>query len=97
MGFYSSWTSFAICHHYVLYVCCRKLRISWFSAKYKLLGDDIVIWDEHLALLYRDIMIKTLGVEISDSKTHISKILLSLRKDISHLKARSLLFLLRLF
>ena len=98
MGFYSSWPTFTICHHYVLYVCCRKLKISWFNSKYKLLGDDIVIWDERLAILYRDIMIKTLGVEISDSKTHISKTFMEFAKryftpegEITHFPIKAIL------
>lgn len=69
MGFYSSWATFAIMHHFVIYACCRKLGISWYSSSYKLLGDDIVIYDTRLALEYK-ILISQLGVEISESKTH---------------------------
>lgn len=39
---------------------------------YRVLGDDVVIFDDFVATKYRDLM-QTLGVEISNDKTHISK------------------------
>jgi len=72
MGLYSSWNTFTICHHFILYVCCVTLNKSWFTAKYKLLGDDIVIWDKDIAEQYLEIMTKVLGVEISAPKSHVS-------------------------
>jgi len=52
MGAYSSWSSFALAHHYVVYYCCRKLKKSWKTLPYCLLGDDIVIGDKDVAELY---------------------------------------------
>lgn len=71
MGFYSSWGSFALSHHFIIYDCCCKLGIEWSTAKYSLLGDDIVIGDERLAKLYLT-RLADLGVEVSKAKTHVS-------------------------
>nr|URG16602.1 MAG: RNA dependent RNA polymerase [Mitoviridae sp.] len=71
MGAYASWSSFTLSHHYVMYYCCRELKIPYHTAKYCMLGDDIVIGDERLATLYIDVMLD-LGVDINLSKTHKS-------------------------
>lgn len=71
MGFYSSWASFAVAHHYVMFECCARLKIPYKEAKYVLLGDDILIGDRQLASAYLE-MITSLGVEISSIKTHQS-------------------------
>jgi hypothetical protein len=71
MGAYSSWNSFALCHHYVMYWCCKELNIPWRSAKYVILGDDVLIGDQRLAIKYKD-TITLLGVDISDIKSHVS-------------------------
>lgn len=71
MGFYSSWASFALAHHFVVFHCCKKLGIEWRTAPYYLLGDDVVICHEGLALEYKRV-IKELGMEISDPKSFIS-------------------------
>lgn len=71
MGAYSSWASFALAHHYVVYTCCRSLGIKWSDAPYVLLGDDIVIKHDALAKLYMETM-EYLGVRISLEKSHIS-------------------------
>lgn len=71
MGAYSSWASFALSHHYVVFRCCEKLGIKWATAKYCLLGDDILIGDDALAEMYISTM-EEIGVEISIPKTHQS-------------------------
>jgi hypothetical protein len=71
MGAYTSWNSFAITHHYVMYWCCKNLGIDWKTAPYCLLGDDILIGCDQLAKLYKEVL-QGLGVEISDIKTHDS-------------------------
>lgn len=71
MGFYSSWASFALAHHFVMFYACRKLKMDWKQAPYYLLGDDILICDEELARVYQEI-IKSLCVEISAPKSFIS-------------------------
>lgn len=71
MGLYSSWASFAVAHHFIVYLACKRLGIQWKSAPYVLLGDDIVIRSKKLAMEYIKIM-GTLGVEVSGLKTHSS-------------------------
>jgi len=72
MGAYSSWTTFAICHHAIVRLAAKRagLPISWES--YVLLGDDIVITNNDVAREYRTIM-NELGVSISEQKTHVSQ------------------------
>jgi len=71
MGFYSSWASFAVAHHFVMFYCCQLTKINWRTAPYVLLGDDILIGDHNLAKTYQEV-ITSLGVEFSPLKTHIS-------------------------
>jgi len=71
MGAYSSWASFTVAHHYIMFWCCRRLNLSWEKAPYMILGDDVLIGDESLSKLYRE-TIASLGVSISDVKSHSS-------------------------
>jgi hypothetical protein len=71
MGAYSSWASFAVAHHYVVYYCCRKTGVDWFNLPYCLLGDDIVIGDSIVGDEYLRVM-SSIGVEVSELKTHKS-------------------------
>lgn len=71
MGAYSSWASFAVAHHYIVYYCCRETGKDWSSLPYCLLGDDIVIGDSIVGEKYLSVM-RSLGVEISELKTHKS-------------------------
>ena len=71
MGAYSSWASFAVAHHYVVYYCCRETKRDWHSLPYCLLGDDIVIGDRIVGEMYLRVM-ASLGVEVSELKTHKS-------------------------
>lgn len=71
MGAYSSWASFAITHHYVVYYCCMELGKKWEDLPYCLLGDDIAIADNDVGEKYMSVM-DSLGVEISVLKTHKS-------------------------
>lgn len=71
MGAYSSWNSFALAHHYVMYWCCMELGISWETAKYCMLGDDVLIGDHNLASKYLEVM-TGLGVNIAPLKSHTS-------------------------
>jgi len=81
MGFYSSWASFAVAHHYVVYYCCRKLGKDWKTLPYILLGDDVVIGDQAVASLYKEVM-QGLGVELSKPKTYESTHLFEFAKRI---------------
>jgi len=71
MGAYSSWNSFALAHHYILYWCCKELGMEWKTSEYLLLGDDILIGNDALAAKYRETIL-ALGVPISELKTHSS-------------------------
>jgi len=65
----------ALSHHLVIRVCAQEVystppsKGEW---DYAILGDDIVIKGPELAKRYKDFMTKTLGVEISLSKSIIS-------------------------
>lgn len=72
MGAYSSWNSFALSHHFVMFYCCRVIGMDWSEAPYVLLGDDICIRHRLLAETYVGVL-RSLGVEVSEKKTHISK------------------------
>lgn len=71
MGAYSSWAVFALTHHIIVRVAALKCGKSPYFEAYALLGDDIVIGDDDVAREYKAIM-ANLGVEISDSKSHVS-------------------------
>jgi hypothetical protein len=68
MGAYSSWSSFALAHHFVVFVACVDSGIEWSTARYVLLGDDILIGDRTLANAYRSV-ISSLWVVIQQQKT----------------------------
>jgi len=73
MGAYSSWAAFTLTHHLVVAWACRKSHIDFRTFKdYIILGDDIVIKNDIVASNYLAIMTK-LGVDISPTKTHVSK------------------------
>jgi len=83
MGAYSSWNSFALAHHYVVYSCCRALDRDWKEAQYVILGDDVVIYDDEIAKKYMETL-ALLGVEFSSSKTHTSPFMYEFAKRIVH-------------
>jgi hypothetical protein len=70
MGTYSSWISFTLAHHLIVFYCAQLCGINNFN-QYIILGDDIVIKNDAIAKKYIEI-IEKLGVEISISKTHVS-------------------------
>lgn len=71
MGAYSSWATFALAHHFVVFVACRQACVRWSTARYVLLGDDILIADSRVAKKYTSLL-DLLGVEKSPSKTYVS-------------------------
>jgi len=71
MGARSSWATFTLCHHMVVQYAAFLNGLYPFN-HYILLGDDVVIYNDRVAKTYTD-LIKSLGVEISDSKSHVSK------------------------
>lgn len=72
MGAYSSFNSFALTHHYLIYYCCKETGKDWKTLPYALLGDDIVICDAVVAERYLSLL-KQLDIEYSKAKTHKSK------------------------
>jgi len=70
MGTYSSWSVFTLTHHLVVYYCAHLCGLKNFD-QYMILGDDIVIKNNAVAKAYIKV-IKSLGVEISLQKTHVS-------------------------
>lgn len=83
MGAYSSWNSFALAHHFIVFKCCEDLGLNWRRAPYVLLGDDIVIKHNALAKRYMEVM-TDLGVEFSLQKSHISGTVFEFAKRIFH-------------
>jgi hypothetical protein len=69
MGLLSSWSVFALTHHAFLRYCASRVGKPTFR-DYAILGDDIVIFDEQVAVKYQNEM-KRLGVNISLSKSHV--------------------------
>lgn len=83
MGAYSSWASFAVAHHFVMYVACGEAGVNWKNAPYVILGDDIVIKHDKIAQEYMKLL-WSLGIEFSASKTHISPFMFEFAKRIVH-------------
>jgi hypothetical protein len=71
MGTYSSWICFTWAHHLVVHYAAKLSGIDNFS-QYIILGDDIVIKHDIVAKNYIRIINK-MGVDISLTKTHVSK------------------------
>jgi len=72
MGALSSWVLLALTHHFVVQLAAfRAGWVVWFP-RYVVLGDDLVIFDQQVALQYLRIM-EDLGVEINLSKSLISR------------------------
>jgi hypothetical protein len=67
MGIYSSWTSMAVTHHLLIRLAAHRVGIYRFK-DYAVLGDDVVIADERVALAYKDIML-SIGLDIRVPKT----------------------------
>lgn len=71
MGAYSSWPIMALTHHYIVKLAGLKAGIPDFK-QYVLLGDDIVIANDRVAMEYRKLL-STLDMPISEAKTHVSR------------------------
>lgn len=64
MGFYSSWASFALAHHAILWMIGRQVLpdLKFKDLPYVLLGDDILIYHDGLADAYKSFLTSA-GVE----------------------------------
>jgi len=73
MGALSSWAMLALTHHAIVQYAAAlayPIRTSWFLG-YAVLGDDVVIADQTVAVKYLEIM-KIIGVDISLAKSMVS-------------------------
>jgi hypothetical protein len=68
MGTLSSWAAFALCHHVVVQWSARRAALPLPFTEYRLLGDDLVIAEEKVALQYQQLM-GLLGVTINLTKS----------------------------
>jgi hypothetical protein len=75
MGAYSSWAMLALTHHFCVQLAAWRVygnTGAWFSL-YAVLGDDVVIADNSVAMAYLSLMRDELRVEINDNKSMVSK------------------------
>jgi len=75
MGAYSSWSTFTVTHHLLVQLCARISKVTSegnYFKDYYILGDDIIIFNDLVAEKYK-YLIDLLGVELSPTKTHVSK------------------------
>lgn len=68
IGALSSWAMLALCHHLLVQVAARRVGYKEWFPYYALLGDDIIIAEESVAMAYRTLM-EDLGVTINLSKS----------------------------
>lgn len=71
MGLLSSWAAFTITHHAIIQFAAYLMGYNSFR-DYRVIGDDVAIFDTAVASLYREIM-KILQVEINLDKSTISE------------------------
>lgn len=71
LGYRSSWPLFALTHHILVWWCAEQVKPGVLFTNYALLGDDIVISDKQVALVYEEAL-KYLQVKISKGKSLIS-------------------------
>lgn len=83
MGAYSSWSAFALAHHYLVYLACKQAGINWKRCPYMMLGDDIVIADDKVAHAYVCIL-QRFDIPFSKEKSHTSPYLFEFAKRFVH-------------
>jgi hypothetical protein len=72
MGFYSSFSSFALAHHFFVWLACRRAGKSpKYRVPYMLLGDDIVIGNDDVAREYKNLLVEW-DIPFNPSKTYTS-------------------------
>nr|QXP49782.1 RNA-dependent RNA polymerase [araluen mito-like virus] len=72
MGAYSSWPIMALSHHYIVRLAAIRAGYESDFDNYCILGDDIVIANDHVASEYRTLL-STLDMPLSEQKTHSSE------------------------
>jgi hypothetical protein len=72
LGYYGSWTLFALSHHYIIWLAAEMFYPSSMDpfTSYAILGDDVVIADAQVAKQYC-LLLEQMGVSISLSKSLI--------------------------
>jgi hypothetical protein len=83
MGAYSSWSAFALAHHFLVFLACERAKISWERCPYMMLGDDIVIADDKVAFHYKELL-QRLDIPYSKEKSHSSFYLYEFAKRFIH-------------
>jgi hypothetical protein len=71
MGVYSSFTAFALSHHFFVWLACHRSNIKYKNCPYMLLGDDIVIADDKVAGEYKQLLVEW-DIPFSPDKTYTS-------------------------
>jgi hypothetical protein len=76
LGLLSSFPSFALWHHDIIQYSANLERMNngkplKFFKDYKLLGDDVVIYDSKVAGVYHQLLTEVIGIPINDSKSII--------------------------
>lgn len=71
LGFFSSWPVFSLTHHWIIVKAAETVYPGKRFTRYAVLGDDVVIADEQVALAYARIM-EDIGGVISKEKSLIS-------------------------
>lgn len=69
MGLYGSWAVFALTHHSIVQYAAFLEKKKYPFKDYRILGDDIAIWDPQVAVRYSDIMQSCLEIKISKQKS----------------------------
>lgn len=74
LGLLSSFPSFALWHHDIIQFCAnrenlRKGKPLRFFKKYRLLGDDVAIFDKKVANVYQSILTNEVGLTINIGKS----------------------------
>jgi hypothetical protein len=74
LGLLSSFPSFALWHHDIIQFCANRENLKRgkplkFFKKYRLLGDDVVIFDKKVASTYLSVLTNEVGLSINMSKS----------------------------
>lgn len=69
MGVYASFPLFHLTHLYTLRWCCKQLGLDSDEKHFAVLGDDVLIFDERLDTLYKQVL-QGLDVPVSETKSY---------------------------
>jgi len=74
LGLLSSFPSFSLWHHDIIQYCANRENLRRgkplrFFRKYRLLGDDVVIYDKKVARIYQSVLSHEVGISINMSKS----------------------------